>query len=283
MTDFMCIICKKTFTRREAMDYHAKNKVCVGKKYKLEDNCNAKKTFACKFCNKKFTSATSMYRHVNHSCKIKKADTEAKENILDNLIKFKQETEKQIKQIKQLKVENVFLSKKIEDNAVLKKENNQLKEEVKTLRKSIKIPKNSIKINNIDNNINNNQTNSKSSPKKTTSCDNSDSQNDNQHDNQHDNIICDKKNTYKKKKKIPASIRREVWIKHIGITFGQSKCYCCKRTDIDILNFNCGHVVSEHDGGTLDIDNLRPICQCCNSSMGTQNMYDYINKYKLHK
>ena len=32
----------------------------------------------------------------------------------------------------------------------------------------------------------------------------------------------------------------------------------------------------------LSIENLRPICQNCNSSMNTKNMNDYINEYKIH-
>lgn len=48
----------------------------------------------------------------------------------------------------------------------------------------------------------------------------------------------------------------------------------------DILqgNFECGHVVSEKDGGNMSVDNLKPICGQCNRSMGSQNMNDYVKK-----
>ena len=37
---------------------------------------------------------------------------------------------------------------------------------------------------------------------------------------------------------------------------------------------------AEHEGGTLEIKNLRPICKSCNSSMGTTNMFTYVkNNY----
>jgi hypothetical protein len=86
-----------------------------------------------------------------------------------------------------------------------------------------------------------------------------------------------------KKKQIPSTIKRLVWNKYIGENIGKNKCYCCKLTDITQLSFHCGHVISEHNGGKIDIDNLRPICQNCNSSMGTKNMDDFINEYKIHK
>jgi hypothetical protein len=85
-----------------------------------------------------------------------------------------------------------------------------------------------------------------------------------------------------RKKTIPSTVKRLVWNNYIGENIGKSKCYCCKLTDITQLSFHCGHIISEKNGGKVDINNLRPICQNCNSSMGTTNMNDFINKYKLH-
>lgn len=85
--------------------------------------------------------------------------------------------------------------------------------------------------------------------------------------------------TKKNKKAIPAIIRRMVWDKYIGEDKGKSICYCCKMMDISQLNFVCGHVVSEHDGGATIVDNLRPICQLCNLSMGTMNMDNFKDHY----
>ena len=48
-----------------------------------------------------------------------------------------------------------------------------------------------------------------------------------------------------------------------------------------MLNFSCGHVIAEANGGELKLNNLKPICMSCNSSMGTQNMDSYIQKYGL--
>lgn len=80
----------------------------------------------------------------------------------------------------------------------------------------------------------------------------------------------------KKKKTIPAAIKKLVWNNWIGEEIGKAKCLCCKSTDITQLSFNCGHVISEIYGGETIVSNLRPICQNCNSSMGTKNMNDFI-------
>lgn len=84
------------------------------------------------------------------------------------------------------------------------------------------------------------------------------------------------KNETKKKKLIPHTLRRWVWNYWIGEDIGSSKCLCCKITKISQMNFQCGHIISEYNGGELKISNLKPICQPCNLSMGTQNMDEFI-------
>ena len=82
-----------------------------------------------------------------------------------------------------------------------------------------------------------------------------------------------------KKKTIPVTLKRKVWSKWIGEDKGKDFCCCCKLTEISQLNFSCGHIISEFNGGELKIDNLKPICTSCNSSMGTQNMDEYMTRY----
>lgn len=84
-----------------------------------------------------------------------------------------------------------------------------------------------------------------------------------------------------KKKTIPVALKRNVWNKWIGEDIGKTKCLCCKLTEITMLNFVCGHIIAEANGGELKLDNLKPICVSCNSSMGVQNMNEYIQKYGL--
>jgi len=84
-----------------------------------------------------------------------------------------------------------------------------------------------------------------------------------------------------KKTKISLAKRISVWNKHIGKDIGSSKCCCCKTHEITQMNFACGHVISEHNGGTLDDNNMRPICATCNSSMGTKDMREFMKEQHL--
>lgn len=93
-----------------------------------------------------------------------------------------------------------------------------------------------------------------------------------------DKIKSNKIKTYNKKT-IPKPLKQKVWNKWVGIEIGQTKCLCCKLHDISQGSFSCGHIIAEINGGELKMDNLKPICSSCNSSMGTQNMNDYMIKY----
>lgn len=50
------------------------------------------------------------------------------------------------------------------------------------------------------------------------------------------------------------------------------------------MSFNCGHIIAEANGGEVTVSktvsNLKPICQNCNSSMGTKNMDDFMKGFK---
>lgn len=92
----------------------------------------------------------------------------------------------------------------------------------------------------------------------------------------------DKKKVKKPRKKtIPIALKRKVWDHWVGEQIGKTKCPCCKLTDITQLNFSCGHINAEANGGSLHVSNLRPICGSCNSSMGTKNMNEFIREYGL--
>ena len=101
--------------------------------------------------------------------------------------------------------------------------------------------------------------------------------------NQNIHVIATPTKTKPKKKTIPSTLKRLVWDKYIGEDFGKSKCYCCKLSVITQMSFHCGHVISDKNGGKIDVDNLRPICQNCNSSMGSTNMDVFIAMYNIHQ
>ena len=39
--------------------------------------------------------------------------------------------------------------------------------------------------------------------------------------------------------------------------------------------FQCGHIISEYNGGVTEVTNMRPICPGCNQSMGKTNWGDW--------
>ncbi len=85
----------------------------------------------------------------------------------------------------------------------------------------------------------------------------------------------------KRKQTIPRALKIQIWDKWIGIDKGTSKCLCCNVSDINQQNFACGHIIAESNGGEITVDNLKPVCTTCNSSMGTMNMNDFIQQYFL--
>ena len=74
--------------------------------------------------------------------------------------------------------------------------------------------------------------------------------------------------TKKSRKTISKSLKNNVWIQQYGEKF---KCKCsvtwCAMT-ITPFTFEVGHNQPHSKGGTLEIDNLMPICSTCNKSMG---------------
>ena len=92
-------------------------------------------------------------------------------------------------------------------------------------------------------------------------------------EDKHDNESKIKSKT--KKKTVPKALKIAVWNKYIGESIGMTKCLCCNLTDITQLKFHAGHIISESSGGEMNIDNLKPICESCNKSMGKKNMDEF--------
>jgi 5-methylcytosine-specific restriction endonuclease McrA len=92
----------------------------------------------------------------------------------------------------------------------------------------------------------------------------------------------EKREAKKKKQSIPKNVRIIVWNHYIGEDIIKHKCLCCKKVTISNTNFEVGHVLSEKNGGTHEINNLRPICFACNHSMGAENMIDFVVKFGLY-
>lgn len=80
------------------------------------------------------------------------------------------------------------------------------------------------------------------------------------------------------RKKIPASLRVNVWNKRFDRTVG--KCYCCEK-EMSVHDFECGHIMSVRNGGKNTIDNLEVVCRTCNLNMGTIDMNLYKELFKV--
>jgi Leucine-rich repeat (LRR) protein len=83
-----------------------------------------------------------------------------------------------------------------------------------------------------------------------------------------------------KKTPIKQALRMKLWEETFGDRLYGS-CYCCQRK-IKVDNFHAGHIISEKNGGKVEIDNLKIVCSPCNSSCGTDNLEDFKNLL-LHK
>jgi len=88
------------------------------------------------------------------------------------------------------------------------------------------------------------------------------------------------------KAKIPKAVREQVWLSEFGKVY-QHSCYVrwCQN-DITVFDFHVGHDKPESKGGTLDIDNLRPICARCNLSMNdtyTITQWSLLGKPKKNR
>ena len=80
------------------------------------------------------------------------------------------------------------------------------------------------------------------------------------------------------KEHIPKRVRELVWTTYNGKVFS-CNCYVtwCDNK-LNVFNFQVGHDLPESKGGTLDIDNLKPICSSCNLSMGNKYTITEWNK-----
>ena len=92
----------------------------------------------------------------------------------------------------------------------------------------------------------------------------------------------DEKKVKKSKEKIPVSVKNTLWSLHFPNVL-EGKCKCCQTETITRNNFDCGHIISEKNGGEIKLENLKPICRACNSSMGVMNMNEYMKKYGFDK
>ncbi|VBB18136.1 hypothetical protein YASMINEVIRUS_599 [Yasminevirus sp. GU-2018] len=76
-----------------------------------------------------------------------------------------------------------------------------------------------------------------------------------------------------KKKAVPKALKLKLWKESFGDTLTGS-CYVCKR-ELQIDNFEAGHIVAEVNGGETILSNLKVVCKQCNTSCGTKNLEEF--------
>lgn len=83
-----------------------------------------------------------------------------------------------------------------------------------------------------------------------------------------------------RKANIPKALREQVWLETFGKMYEHS-CHIewCSNI-INVFDFHVGHDIPESKGGTLTIDNLKPICARCNLSMGDNYTIGEWQKFK---
>jgi len=86
-----------------------------------------------------------------------------------------------------------------------------------------------------------------------------------------------------KKEKIPKALREQVWKRFMGNNLsGKCTIVWCQNL-MSAFDFHVGHDIPESKGGTLDINNLKPICSRCNLSMSSIYTIDQWNKLEINR
>lgn len=85
-------------------------------------------------------------------------------------------------------------------------------------------------------------------------------------------------NTRAIKANISSYKRKAVWRRE----FGENETGVCPISFCNLIlktgvknGFQCGHIISEYNGGVTEVSNLRPICSGCNQSMSKTNWVDW--------
>jgi hypothetical protein len=117
MGDLICNNCQKEFSSKRNYDSHVNNKICIKGKYE------------CKYCCRRFTTHSSMYRHSNHTCKIKQNEDNKRDEIFERLVELENK------------------------NKIYEDENKKLKKEISKIKSSTKIINNTQNFGDINNGI----------------------------------------------------------------------------------------------------------------------------------
>jgi hypothetical protein len=122
MPDHKCPKCKKRFGQKGHLEYHVTNNAC--KEY----------SHYCDLCGKGFTTASSMHRHINSNCAVKKENDNNNNEILNRLIQMEAEMKLTNKKMKMLEKDNKKVKKLELTVEKLSNENKKIKKVNKTIQ-----------------------------------------------------------------------------------------------------------------------------------------------------
>lgn len=74
--------------------------------------------------------------------------------------------------------------------------------------------------------------------------------------------------------------RNTLWHHWNGIDV-KGMCSLCGG-EINITNFEAGHIISRNDGGSDSLYNLTTLCMSCNRSLGSKNLCEFIKKKLIY-
>ena len=133
MVKHVCNRCQKQFNRKEHYSNHVKRKYpckvymlgehVLPKKEKKTTVFCTKKKFECMYCKKAYTRNSSLNRHIDNVCKIKKQYDVRMETIMNDVVilnEFVKDIKKDLKNLKTVLNENIKIAKEtrklLEDN-----------------------------------------------------------------------------------------------------------------------------------------------------------------------
>lgn len=77
----------------------------------------------------------------------------------------------------------------------------------------------------------------------------------------------------------PRALRQQIWIHYNGQNFhGRCAVPWCTNP-LTVFTFEAGHNIPYSRGGTTTLDNMRPLCNPCNSSMGNAYTIDEWSRF----
>jgi hypothetical protein len=241
---YVCNKCKKSFIKKSHLNSHQNKKISCTKLFNIIEDTKI-------FCNKQMSDNDFQSSLNDYKCPYCKKGFSKRGNVLyhlDHSCKIVREANEKKNELENLK-EEVKLLKEIK---LLKEEKINLSKQERKLE----------------------------SPNKNQSTIQSINQSDSKETQQEEPVDINKKQP---KNRIPTAIRNCVWNMYMGIEKKQGLCFCCNSEPITSANFHCGHVVASSKGGTNKVQNLRPVCGLCNSSMGSTNMEEFKETYGLEK